>query len=205
MIKLAIIDVDGVLTHFRSAWRRLHAIFETDEWANASRVAFAKGLIDYDDWALIDAFMWLGMPLKWISAPITLRDGAIDLLRLLKRRGVVIVALSGGLNSVLKYIEDYVDYYISNEVVFDDNELLSGLIVNVDSKKFVDDIVALLNCSWKEVLAIGDSEMDIPMLEKAGYSIAYNPTSEKVARVAKFVVSSDTLYPVVRLVEALFT
>jgi phosphoserine phosphatase len=47
--------------------------------------------------------------------------------------------------------------------------------------------------------------MDIPMLRKARYSIAYNPTNEEVANAARIVINSDTLYPLVDVVKAILS
>ncbi|WP_243680881.1 HAD hydrolase family protein [Vulcanisaeta souniana] len=52
-------------------------------------------------------------------------------------------------------------------------------------------------------MAIGDSDMDIPMLRRARYSIAYNPVSEEVANIARIVINSDTLYPLIDVTKAI--
>ncbi len=70
MIKAAILDVDGgVLTYFRSAWQHLHKVLGTDEWASVNRDAYKAGLINYRDWALVDALLWIDVPRPGLRSP----------------------------------------------------------------------------------------------------------------------------------------
>ncbi len=205
MIRAAILDVDGVLTYFRSAWQHLHRVLGTDEWASVNRDAYkAGGLINYRDWALVDALLWMDVPRTWTEVPITLRrGGALELLRFLRDNNVLIIAVSGGLNYTGIPIRDYVNYFISNELVFDDNGSLISVRVNVENKDIVNELVSELGLDWDYVMAVGDSDMDLPMLKRARYSIAYNPVNDEVANAARIVINSDTLYPLIDIVRAI--
>ncbi|MFP3215715.1 MAG: HAD-IB family phosphatase [Vulcanisaeta sp.] len=205
MIRAAVLDVDGVLTYFRSAWMHLHRILGTDYWASINRDAYRAGLINYRDWALVDALLWFGVPRTWAEPPVTLRSGAPELLGLLKSNDVKIIAVSGGLSYTWAPLRNYVDYFISNELVYDEYGSLISVRVNVENKDFVDNLIKELGIAWDQVLAVGDSDMDIPMLRKAKYSIAYNPTNEEVANAARIVINSDTLYPLVDVVKAILS
>ena len=202
MIRAAILDVDGVLTYFRSAWQHLHRVLGTDEWASINRDAYKAGLINYRDWALVDALLWMGVPRSWIEIPVTLRSGALELLKFLRENNVVIIAVSGGLNYTGIPIKDYVNYFISNELIFDNDSLIS-VKVNVENKELIDDLIRGLGLDWDYVMAVGDSDMDLPMLRRARYSIAYNPVNEEVANAARIVVNSDTLYPIIDIARAI--
>ncbi|WP_243680879.1 HAD-IB family phosphatase [Vulcanisaeta souniana] len=134
MIRVAILDVDGVLTYFRSAWQHLHKVLGTDNWALINRAAYSSGLINYRDWALTDALLWIGVPRTWIEIPITLRKGAVELLRFLRDNGIRIIAVSGGLNYTgIPPIKNYVDYFISNELIFNEDNtcFLLGLMSRI--------------------------------------------------------------------------
>ncbi|GAB6943470.1 HAD-IB family phosphatase [Vulcanisaeta sp. JCM 14467] len=202
MIRAAILDVDGVLTYFRSAWQHLHRVLGTDEWASINRDAYKAGLINYRDWALVDALLWMGVPRSWIEIPITLRRGALELLKFLRERDVSIIAVSGGLNYTGIPIRDYVNYFISNELIFDNGALIS-VKVNVENKEIIDELIRELRLDWDYVMAVGDSDMDLPMLRRARYSIAYNPVNEEVANAARIVVNSNTLYPIIDIARAI--
>jgi len=203
MIRAAVLDVDGVLTYFRSAWMHLHRILGTDAWATINRDAYRAGLINYRDWALVDALLWFGVPKTWVEPPVTLRKGAVELLKLLRNNGIRVIALSGGLNYTGVPIKDYVDYFISNELIFDEDYSLISVKVNVESKDFIKDLLGKLGVTWDQVLAVGDSDMDLPILKSARYSIAYNPLSEEVANTARVIINSDTLYPVIDVINAI--
>ncbi|GAB6947605.1 HAD family phosphatase [Vulcanisaeta sp. JCM 16161] len=203
MIRAAILDVDGVLTYFRSAWQHLHRVLGTDDWASVNREAYKAGLINYRDWALVDALLWMGVPRTWIEVPITLRRGALELLKLLRDSDVLVIAVSGGLNYTGIPIRGYVNYFISNELVFNEDGSLISVRVNVENKDIVDELVNELGLDWDYVMAIGDSDMDLPMLRRARYSIAYNPVNEEVANTARIIVNSDTLYPIIDIVRAI--
>ena len=202
MIRAAILDVDGVLTYFRSAWQHLHRVLGTDEWASINRDAYKAGLINYRDWALVDALLWMDVPRSWIEIPITLRKGALELLKFLRENDVTVIAVSGGLNYTGIPIRDYVNYFISNELIFDDGSLIS-VRVNVENKEMIDNLIRELGLDWDYVMAVGDSDMDLPMLRRARYSIAYNPVNEEVANAARIVVNSDTLYPIIDIARAI--
>ncbi|MFB6470803.1 MAG: HAD-IB family phosphatase [Vulcanisaeta sp. AZ3] len=205
MIKAAILDVDGVLTHFRSAWQHLHRILGTETWASVNRDAYKEGLIDYKDWALVDALLWFGVPRMWVEPPITLRKGALDLLKVLKDSGVKVIAVSGGLNYTAVPIGNYVDYFISNELVIGDDESLISVRIVVENKGFVDELIKEMGINWDEVIAVGDSDMDMPMLKRAGYPVAYNPVSENVINTARIVINSDTLYPLINIIKIILS
>ncbi|WP_054842769.1 HAD-IB family phosphatase [Vulcanisaeta distributa] len=207
MIRAAILDVDGVLTYFRSAWQHLHRVLGTDDWASINREAYKAGLINYRDWALVDALLWMDVPRTWIEVPpVTLRRGALELLKFLRDNDVLVIAVSGGLNYTgIPPIRDYVNYFVSNELIFDEDGSLISVKVNVENKDIVHELINELGLDWDYVMAVGDSDMDLPMLRRARYSIAYNPVSEEVANVARIVVNSDTLYPIIDIARAILT
>jgi Phosphoserine phosphatase len=115
----------------------------------------------------------------------------------------LVIALSGGLNYTEVPIKDYVDYFISNELIFDEDYSLISVKVNVENKDFIKDLLGKLGVTWDQVLAVGDSDMDLPILKSARYSIAYNPMSEEVANTARVIINSETLYPVIDVINAI--
>jgi phosphoserine phosphatase len=48
----------------------------------------------------------------------------------------------------------------------------------------------------KECVAVGDDETMVPLFEKVGLSIAFNPCSKNVEEHAKIVVKSNSLLDV---------
>ncbi len=203
-LKFAILDLDGVILRSRSSWQLLHKRIGTEKLSQIHREAAWRGIIDYAEWALVDAFLWLNTPRGWTRCTYTdLYPGAIKLLRLLYKHGVFIVILSGGLDIACPLLKPYVDLYISNRLVYE-NGVVAGVRVQVDSKyTYVNFLERSLKLDWSRTLAIGDSIIDVPVLERAEFSIAFNPADEEVTRVAKIVVYSESLDPVVEIVNSI--
>ncbi len=203
MIRHAVLNSDGVLTPFRSSWRYLHELLGTSRIAGLHRRAAATGLIEYDEWAFIDVMLWHGVPSRWTRPRVVLRDGAIRLLKLLRENGVKIIVLSGGLDYVRDVIEDYVDAFISNEIVYRDGLVYSVNALVRSKECYVNVLEQRMGVRWDETLAIGDDVIDVPVLMRARYSIAYNPVSSTLTKVSRFTVYSRSLHPVVLLVDRL--
>jgi phosphoserine phosphatase len=200
VVRLAVLDVDGVLTMFRSAWQYLHGLLGLSEWARVNSEAYRRGLIDYRDWALVDALLWFNVPRRWTRPMVTLRPGALELLQVLKRGGVRVLAVSGGLDYVQDVLGGLVDLYLSNRLIYVEDALFS-VTVDVENKNPAIELVEREGVRWDEVLAIGDGENDIPILRLAKYSVAFNPVNEDVANAANIVIDSPTLYPVIDAVK----
>ncbi len=199
-LQYALIDFDGVLTYTRSAWAYIHGLLDLEDLAKMHKEAYSRGLIDYKDWAFIDTMLWYKSSKKILNLKPYLRPGALELLKLLKNKGLNVVIITGGLDYNKELIDKYVDYYVSNNLIYSFNEIFS-VEVNVPSKEYV--IEKVLNLDWSKILAIGDGEMDIPVLRKAKLSIAYNPTCVDVSNAANIVVYSRTLYPVIKILDKL--
>jgi len=204
-IRYAILDVDGVVIRHRSSWQYIHSVLGTRDIANIHReAALEKGLIDYRDWAFVDAFLWRNSYRGDISLTYDdLVPGVLDLLRLLRKHRVMVIMVSGGLELAYDLVRDYVDLYISNRLVYKDGRVFS-VKVNVCSKDCIIDVLErAFNIDWDRTVAIGDGSIDMPFISRAGYSIAFNPVEEDVAKVARFVVYSGDMYPVISIVRCL--
>lgn len=206
-IKFALLDVDGVILRHKSCWQLIHSKLGTTRIAQVHRkIAVEYRAITYRDWALVDVFLWRGAGKDSIRVRESeLTPGAIDLLKLLWRKGVYIIVISGGLELVYELIRDYVDLYVSNRLVYRNGKVWS-VEVRVSTKE---DVIKFLEkalpIDWNKCLAIGDSVIDVPMLMRARYSIAFNPADDEVTKVAKIVVYSQDMGPVIELLERLLS
>jgi len=52
-------------------------------------------------------------------------------------------------------------------------------------------LIQCLNCDWSEVIAMGDAENDIEMIQAAGLGVAMGNASERVKSVADLVIQSN--------------
>jgi len=200
--KAVILDVDGVVTPFTSAWQRLHAIFGID--AGLNRKLYKLGLIDYYEWALLDVLLWRGAPRRFVEARFQTTRGLDALCNTLKELGVYAVAISAGVGYT-RTVSHCFHFYVVNDLVYKDGEVATVAVSVSDKNKaeIAEAVLDLLGLRWEETVAVGDGEADLPMFKKAGYSIAFNPVNEEVARAARAVIRAETLYPLAKFLKAL--
>ncbi|MEZ0319963.1 MAG: HAD family phosphatase [Pyrobaculum sp.] len=204
MYKAVILDVDGVVTPFVSAWQRLHAVFGID--ASFNRLLYKRGLIDYYEWALYDVLLWWGAPRRAVEAYFQTTRGLEALCQMLKEAGVYTIAVSAGVGYT-RALGHCFHFYVVNDLVYRDGAVYSVSVQVSDKNKdsVASAVLDLLGVEWREAVAVGDGEADLPMLRKAGYSIAFNPASEEVARAAKAVIRADSLYPLSKYLRAVLS
>ena len=200
-LRLVVFDVDGTLMKVASSWRFLHEKLGT--WNKGKQYAeqFFRGAIMYEDWARLDASLWRGLNLgsvRQIVDSIPYTNGAKDVITTLRRNGFKVVLLSAGLSLVTERIdrEIGVDVSLANELKVEKGFLTGEVKVNVSVHN--KDMVLLrmlkrFNLRVDECAAVGDDETLIPLFEKVGLSIAFNPRSWVVEDQADFVVKSENL------------
>ncbi len=194
-------DVDGVLTEIDSIWRFIHERLGTLGAARRYAEMYRRGEITYAEWARLDVGLWRGVPARRIEeivAEVRLRRGAEDLARELKRRGFVLIALSAGLDVLTFSVARRLGFDMAeaNRLVIRDGVVTGEVEVRVEHGNKGEVLLRLCRTAGLdpgEVIAVGDSEVDVPMFRVAGYSIAFNPISEEAARCADAVVRSDDL------------
>ena len=206
-LRFAFFDVDGVILRHRSSWQLIHSRLGTVDIAKVHRaLAVEYCALTYRDWAFVDVFLWRGKDRNSIK----LREedftpGIFELLEYLNSHGVYIIVISGGLELVYEYIRDYVDLFVSNSLIYVDNKIFS-VNVHVSTKEdIVQFLERFLKIDWSKSLAVGDSVIDVPMLRRARYSIAYNPADAEVTKYARFVVYGSDMYPILQIVKTLLT
>jgi len=200
-LKLVVFDVDGTLIRTYSSWQHLHEHLGT--WDRGRRYAerFHRGTITYEEWARLDASLWKGLPLKRVQQVIDgipYVDGAREVITTLRKAGFKVVLLSAGLSLVTERIsrEVEVDDSLTNELVVKDGFLTGEVKVNVsfDNKdEALRSILQRFDVEIGECAAVGDDETMIPLFEKAGFRIAFNPRDKIVEKHADVVIKSNDL------------
>lgn len=192
-MKAVVFDVDGVLTPFRSAWKRLHDILGVD--ANLNRLLFERGYIDYVQWAVADVALWRNVPRYFVEAAFKPREGFDFMCSKLKETGVLMIALSAGV-SYTRRLSFCFDEFLVNDVIYNGESVsdINVLVTNSNKAQLASEILSKHGVRLDETVAVGDSETDIPLLEEAGFSIAFNPTSRRVEEAADVVIRSNKLY-----------
>lgn len=202
-LKLALIDLDGTLKRERDPYVRLHRGLGTLDQANEFTHLGLEGKISYGEWLRRDVELWAGQPTERILDLLRANPyvpGAPGVLRCLKRAGVIVALISTGLtfHTDLVRAEFGLDYGFANEALVADGHLTGEAVERVPEGgkgAIADRLMADLDVSPAEVLALGDSTSDIALFERAGRSVAVNPLSDAVRAAADLVLEGSDLRP----------
>jgi len=202
-IKLVSIDGDGCLfaytnigSAFHSSWDAVAFAYGLKETWDARAQKYIGNKNQSDIWAQEDAADLRGRPVSQAGPtlyPIPYSNGAKEFLKTSQgrlRRGL----LSGCLDVVGKKAaaETELDFCFCNTLHAEDG-IFSGTMdyaVPVWHKHlFIDEICKKYDVTPGEICHVGDHENDIACFERVGLPVAFNPKLEKVARMAKYVIS----------------
>jgi phosphoserine phosphatase len=192
-------DCDGVLTVNHSSWAYLHEYFGSRDNSFFAEL-YRKGYISYIDWMKIDIALMIhsyGRPIRRSDVEkalsnIEVREGAIEAINELKKRGYIVGVASSGIDILVKRVCRAVgaDICLYNELLFVDDLLIPGGKANVPLKEkvlVIEDYSKKMGYSLDEVVYVGDSVWDIDVFEKVGLSIAVKPCGD-ACRYADHVV-----------------
>ncbi|NJF24114.1 HAD-IB family phosphatase [Thermococcus sp. Bubb.Bath] len=181
-MRLAAFDLEGTLVKSVSGWVELHKRFGT--WDKGSEYAqmFFNGEIDYATWARLDASLWRGHRreeiLEWVES-LEYMEGVRELFDFLRRNDFKTAILSSGLMCLASRVgkELEADYVFANELVFDENGVLTGEVYPHVDFTGKGPILRRLKEELRPELtvAVGDGYNDIAMFREADVSIAINP------------------------------
>ncbi|ASJ07581.1 HAD-IB family phosphatase [Thermococcus pacificus] len=182
MVRLIAFDLEGTLVKSISSWVELHKKFGTWEKGKEYAELFFSGEIDYVKWAELDSSLWKGHTrdeiLEWANS-VEYMDGAEELIEFLRKNDFKIAILSSGLMCLAGRIarELGVDYVYANELIFDENGVVTGKVNPLVDFKSKGVILRELKEELKPKLtvAVGDGYNDISMFREADVAIAINP------------------------------
>jgi len=198
--KLIVFDIDGTITRHVSSWRYIHEKLGLwDVLARKYQEQFLAGKISYRRFCELDAAHWKGMDarkLHGIFRRVRYSKNARRAIRILKKKGFKLVAISTGLQFVAERVKNELkfDHVIGNRLNTRCGKLTGGVTINIShgaKGKTVRTILKHFGVKPREMIAVGDSEGDIPMIKLAGYSIAFNSSSEKLSEIVDYECASD--------------
>jgi len=194
-LRLVVFDVDGTLLKVRSSWQHLHEALGTWDKGKQYAEQFSQGLISYEEWAELDAFLWRGQPLEKVKLII---GGMPYTLGAEEKGGFRVVLLSAGLSLVTERIEREigVDYALANDLIVEDGVLTGDVKVNVPLDGKLDAlqrIAGQFGVKLEECAAVGDDEGLVPVFEHVGLGIAFNPQDERLEKLARVIVKNGDL------------
>ena len=163
--------------------------------------AFRAGQIDYEEYCARDAAHWAGLreeTLRAITDHIPYRPGVRESAGLLKQAGCLMGIVSTGLTLLAERARDDLDlaFTMANELVAKDGVLTGQVKVNVQHARkgeAIDLFCGQFGVDHREVITVGDSEGDISMFERSGFSVAFNPSGASTARAATIVHEGESL------------
>jgi phosphoserine phosphatase len=200
--RAVLFDLDGTLTVVPSIWQHLHeSLGMWQGGARAHQEAFLDGDISYEDFCLRDAAHWKGMAeadLRAISDRVPYRSGARECVELLRRAGLLVGVVSTGLTILAERVhrEFGLAFTIANRLVARGGRLTGDVQVNVAHARkgeAVDLFCRQFGVETREVISVGDSDGDISMFERSGFSVAVQPRDQRTARAASVVHLEDSL------------
>jgi phosphoserine phosphatase len=206
-IKLVVFDVDGTLTCHSSIWWRLHEHFGTEKEGKYYYDQYFAGKINYDQWAEYDAGLWKGQPLEEVLRVVReteLMPGAKATIQTLKDNGIFVAILSGGLDVLADDIGNRlgIDYVLTNNLLSSDGILTGGVENHVawgEKSKAIVTVAKHFEVALEETAFVGDGRNDVSVFDQVGFSIAFRPEDDEVARAASIAVYSDDLSEIVSL------
>ena len=202
-IRLAVFDMDGTLLQARSCWAHLHEHFGTDNSKMLRQ--YIEHKVTDEEFVQADIDMWeksSNRPVneEYINSildEIEPIEGAEDLILALHREGIQTAIISGG----IQYLADKwaikwnMEEAIANELTDGDNGHLKFTIGASGHAKgpVMDRLLEKLKMSREEVVAIGDTVVDIPLFERATLGIAVNTDNSKVIEKADYHLKEKDL------------
>jgi phosphoserine phosphatase len=199
VLRLAVLDVDGTLKEAESPYQYLHTRLGVGDLADRNRELALAGRISYGEWLRRDAELWAGRSVaevRRLLAENPFLPGAPELLRALKRAGVVVALVTAGftLNTDPIVAEFGIDHVLANELTMVDGTLDGGAINRVPEggkAAFACGLMTRLGISPEMTLAAGDTRGDLELFDCAGLCIAVNPKSERLRARAHAVFEPD--------------
>ena len=202
--KLAVFDMDGVLTTHRSSWWAVNQHLGTDNTANLK--AYRSGEISYREFILRDTEMWLSAKpdisrsdIHSIMSGIHLTSGIREATSYLSRRGFVVSIVSGGLSELSEMVcmEGRFDEVFTNRLTYDEEGQLlpGGEPVVLPGRKDLQ--VRLLQERYgippERTVAVGDAKIDLSMFVQTKYSISFNAMESEINAYSDIVIISNDM------------
>lgn len=213
--KLIAFDIDGtIIDNITSIWMKIHTHMKIDaEKIKHHKKQFFDKKISYTDWAKLDVKLWksLGKKKKDIISAfhdIKLMNNTKPVLLELKKRGYILVIISGSFNfAVEKVLPDYkkiFDKILINKLYFDKKGNISRLVPTMYDMEHkltgLKKICKEYNVKLSETIFIGDNYNDVFIAEKAGLSIAFCPSSKELEKISSAVVKKKDMKEILKYI-----
>jgi len=204
--RAVLFDLDGTLTPVRSVWQYIHeALGEWQGEAEQHQGAFRGGAITYEEFCARDAAHWKGRreaDLRAIADGIPYRRQVKQAMAVVRATGALAGVVSTGLTLLAERVHLELDlaFTIANRLVALRGVLTGEVKVNVEhgrKEEAVDLFCRQFGVEPRDIISVGDSEGDISMFGRTGYSVAFNPVGQRTAHAASLVHRGDSILDLV--------
>ena len=212
-VSLVLFDMDGVLVDAISSWKFVHQYYHMNN--DASVKAYVKGEIDDAEFIRRDVSLWMEQDepmtttkLHELLSTIPLMHGASSCLQWIHQQGIPTAIVSAGIKTLASIIgKDLgVTHIYANELLADAKGYLTGEgIVEVPLKEkdaTVRNIHDQTGIAYDEMVAVGNSCYDIPMLASVGLGVAFNPADTCILSYADKVIQEKDLSLLIPIIES---
>ena len=202
--RLVCFDLDGVLTDHISSWVWVHDHFGVSN--EDSYQAFVRGEIDDMEFMRRDIALWkhekpgiTAGDVEAILRKVPVMKGARELINALREEGTMTGIISGGIDLLARRVAQRLrmDFFVANGMEYGNDGNLTGEgILKVplrDKASVVKGICAGNGFKMEDIAAVGDTYIDIPMMETSGFGIAFNPYDDRIIEAADAVVGEKDL------------
>jgi len=210
-VRMVIFDLDGTLIEGKSSWGRIHEFFGTEQKGEDGLEKYERGEIDYVEFMRRDMSAWpVGISrsvLEKILSGFTFSTGARDCTSGLRKRGIRMGVVSSGLDLLAGMVcrDLGIECCVANGLVFDQQgRLTSDVLPRVDLLRKDEALMKMVSeqgLEPDEVLGVGDTHFDIPLLRACGYRVAFKPRrkdKDKLEEIAHYFVDDlRELLPIV--------
>ena len=206
-IKLAVFDMDGVLTKEKSSWGFVNRRLGIDNSSNLE--SLRNGKIEYKDLFIKEVKDWLrvdkgfsGDALLRILSEIKLVDNLQRSIREVSEMGISCAIISGGLYPLASRIAGMTGIKIvhANDILLNEQGILTprGKIMVDPTRKdrVIAEVQKSLEVREDETVSIGDSPEDEKMFIRSGKSIFISHSHENQSKVATLTLEAGDLAPV---------
>ncbi len=202
--RLAVFDMDGVLTATPSSWEFVHRKIGVDNMKNLT--LFREGAITYLEFLRSDVVLWLDkmgtVPasfIKEILDQVPLRNGIAETMSSLRAMGIETAIISGGiywLAEKISRIGSFSEIHANKIKTNERNEIIPDGTVLVDPRRkdlILKDLQKRLGISEDETFSVGDTMQDVALFRHSRFSIAFNPHESAMASNASVSLEGNDL------------